>query len=730
MAALTAFFSPSFAGDLQNIADSLNNYPLDLVRQIEITDLELEFPHARLHLADGKLYLTGFFDGQPTAAFFLGEGSFLYRHDDPAEKQQIERFYRADSALVEFDRLYLAFPVNSDIPEKFQSHGSAEINPSYRVKTLLKKMRSLPDSKFKYNLGFHLHKAAAENNPDYVWLDILRDEYNHTIYVYNPYSREQVLLYKYTSNFRRPQLVSSCEDNPRPNPSEFTNGFDNLRYDIDIDISTYTDSKITCRMLCRVENDSLKYPGFIIPSEHKIDTVFGDAVDFIKNKDRSGLMLELSRMYHKGDTIDLTVQYSANLFRHYMKRGIVQTDLTHWYPTTGYRRLSEYNLKFTIDRGYEFICVGDKQQDTVIDGRRVMTYKTPRPVAYVSFNYGKFEKANIDDARVPITVYYYDAVGDSPLFGSPGLNKVIEDVGGAFTFFDENFAPYPFERLDAAAMAVGFGQGSPGLVHLADITFERSVKGLDDKFRAHEVSHQWWGHLVNPDSYHDVWLAEGMAEYSGALYVQLGREDEDTFRDILKEWRKNIIQCGKKHGKKIVGFRAGAITLGNRLGSELSPGDFESVVYLKGACMLHMLRFELEQDTSHQGDFLKLLNEFAAEYAGRKASTDDFIDVTSRYLGDRTKIFFDQWLYDWRVPKIKNKAKKSKDGTARLTVTVDEVGDNFKSPYPVWYKLSDGSFDMVIYYISKGENEFIYKAGNGLTVDDVNFNQEYDILER
>ena len=50
---------------------------------------------------------------------------------------------------------------------------------------------------------------------------------------------------------------------------------------------------------------------------------------------------------------------------------------------------------------------------------------------------------------------------------------------------------------------------------------------MTDFFRGHESSHQWWGHRVGWKSYHDQWLSEGFAEFSGLFYVQ--------YRENMKE---------------------------------------------------------------------------------------------------------------------------------------------------------------------------------------------------
>ena len=41
-----------------------------------------------------------------------------------------------------------------------------------------------------------------------------------------------------------------------------------------------------------------------------------------------------------------------------------------------------------------------------------------------------------------------------------------------------------------------------------------------DEVTAHEVAHQWWGHVVGWASYRDQWISEGFATFSAGLYLQ------------------------------------------------------------------------------------------------------------------------------------------------------------------------------------------------------------------
>ena len=54
---------------------------------------------------------------------------------------------------------------------------------------------------------------------------------------------------------------------------------------------------------------------------------------------------------------------------------------------------------------------------------------------------------------------------------------------------------------------------------------------------AHEIAHQWWGHGVGWENYHDQWLSEGFAQYFATLYANKFRGD-DVFQGVLKRMRR------------------------------------------------------------------------------------------------------------------------------------------------------------------------------------------------
>src|SRR5437868_2439740 len=78
--------------------------------------------------------------------------------------------------------------------------------------------------------------------------------------------------------------------------------------------------------------------------------------------------------------------------------------------------------------------------------------------------------------------------------------------------------------------------------------------------------------------------------------------------------------------------------------------EFQSLVTDKGAMILHMLRWVMGDQKFNQA-----LRTFAANYAGKSASLDDFRKIAEQDYGDKLTWFFSQWLDSTGAPEFKTK---------------------------------------------------------------------------
>ena len=333
---------------------------------------------------------------------------------------------------------------------------------------------------------------------------------------------------------------------------------------------------------------------------------------------------------------------------------------TGWYPSYGYLKRCKFKMRFACPEQYTFLSVGTKVSDKVEGEFRITEWDmSDYPVSMISYNYGEFTRdTTMTGDSIPVEVYRGKAHGG---LSAGMLQNVMTDITGSTSLFSMEMEKYPFKKMLATEILSGHGQGMPGFLHLAWSTFQSQLVPYDDAFRAHEVAHQWWGHLVGWQSYHDQWLSEGFAEYSGAWYVQRkymnDPKNKGAFFDLVDRWREDVLESGGHNiwGVPIAyqeGNTAGPIWMGLRLASSQSS-DYQTLVYSKGAYILYMLRMMMF-DFAKRDDskFNATLKDFLETYAWKDASTADFQRIAEKHYGKPLDWFFDEWVYDTQVPIV------------------------------------------------------------------------------
>jgi predicted metalloprotease with PDZ domain len=272
--------------------------------------------------------------------------------------------------------------------------------------------------------------------------------------------------------------------------------------------------------------------------------------------------------------------------------------------------------------------------------------------------------------------------------------QVATEISGAVSLFSRVFGPYPWGHLAATEIPAQHGQGFPQLLHLAWYSFETSRKGITDAFIAHEVAHQWFGHLVGWQTYHDQWLSEGFAEYASAMYVEARHPGSDEFLSVVRRWRDQILQSGG-HGAWHAGPQVAPIWLGVRCASASSPGSYSHLVYAKGAYVLHMLRQMLRDYRTGSDDrFVALMRDYVGRLAHADAATADFQRVVEEHLGMPMQWFFDQWVYGVQIPRLEYRwhQQRTADGHYIIAGQIDQFDcdSTFRCFIPITFVLDSG----------------------------------------
>lgn len=303
-----------------------------------------------------------------------------------------------------------------------------------------------------------------------------------------------------------------------------------------------------------------------------------------------------------------------------------------WLPTIDHpsdKASGELIIDTSAD--YQVIATGKLLETRdLADGRRRTHWHQAEPISSWLYAIGiaRFVVSGATTVRgTPMSYWAF------PQNDATGLKALKRDAVGAFEFFSERIAPYPYAKL-AHVQAAGIGGGTE---HATNIFYgERDV--ADGRApTVHETVHQWFGNSVTETDWDEVWLSEGFATYLALLYFEhtYGRDD---FLGGIRRSRDTVIGFEKSNPNT---------PLVHKNLNESQHGPLNPLVYEKGAWVLHMLRRELGSDIFWQG-----LREYYRRHQHGHASSEDFKLAMEFVSGKQLSEFFDQWLYRAGLPKI------------------------------------------------------------------------------
>ena len=269
------------------------------------------------------------------------------------------------------------------------------------------------------------------------------------------------------------------------------------------------------------------------------------------------------------------------------------------------------------------------------------------------------------------------------------LTQAIEDFSVTvpmMEFYADVFGEYPFLE-EKYGMAVIPGNSSMEHQTCTSLS-SRLVTGTHqyDYIIAHELAHQWWGDLVTLTDWADIWLNEGFATYSDALWVEnlYGLEGLKSRMADFK-YQYMIRHEGQDH--PLYDPPLGHL--------------FCEIEYEKGAWVLHMLRFVVGDD-----NFWQILKEYAQLYAYSNASTEDFQAVCEQIFGADLGWFFDQWIYEAGYPVYQFGWGSSTQNRVRVVINqIQEELPLFSMPIELEFILPSGSVKKVV-WVEEEKNVF------------------------
>jgi aminopeptidase N len=312
-----------------------------------------------------------------------------------------------------------------------------------------------------------------------------------------------------------------------------------------------------------------------------------------------------------------------------------------WFPLTNYPS-NRYTATFRLNVPDVFAVAGTGKaaaptptpgRNSVEGNRLIYTFQCDSPAPYGTFVAGNLQLNPKQAEGINVNVY-------APREASGDAQKFADDVARSAIVFSDMFGPLPRPDFTIAQLPDGTLRdfAGPGLLLLSKRIWDPRAS---DRTIARLVASQWWGNAVLPATRGDVWISDGLARYSEALYAEQN--------------------AGKEAGLKAVDeFAVGALMFEEAApiaqAARLAPysADYRSVVMNKGAMIFHMVRAQM-------GDvaFKSLLHDFYFKYAEGSATIENFEALAEQHAQASAKAgqpppdlrsFFAQWLNSTGVP--------------------------------------------------------------------------------
>lgn len=461
-----------------------------------------------------------------------------------------------------------------------------------------------------------------------------------------------------------------------------------------------------------------------------LDSVFVvDSITYpVSNYTFSGkeLMIDFATIYNLGDTFSFTVHYygipdlagGTKGLRYETHNGnepiitsLSTPYLAHkWWPCKDGPSdkadsvLIDITIKDTIVGSLPVIAVSNGLLDTVVTNGYNKTFKwkhyypiAPYYVMVAISNYQHFQQTYVgSNYSFPIDYYVFN----SHLLDAQNGVAQVPDV---MDYFTSIFGPYPFRKEKYAMSQIGYFGGLENQTN--SIVHSLSLPWFN--LTVHELAHQWFADMITCETWNHAWLNEGFANYAEALYEEY----------------LNGFSGYKSYMKNYEFYGPGTLYL-NDVSDPFNL--FQTIIYDKGAFVLHMLRGVTGDST-----FFNAIYGYAnsSDHQYKHASTEDLQQIFESESGLNLDYFFSQWVYGERYPFYRyNFLQDHISGKLNLTIVQTQSGNGWRNvftmPMEIKIEFTDLTDTMVKVFNDLEEQNYSFmlpKEVSSVTLDPGNW---------
>ncbi|MEJ2053216.1 MAG: M1 family aminopeptidase [Calditrichaceae bacterium] len=509
----------------------------------------------------------------------------------------------------------------------------------------------------------------------------------------NPQDAKKVMLRHKQYIYNQAKLLNTADIRVNENQRQF----DAKYYKLEMEIS-YVPQAINAGVTAVLSSltDNLNTIELDLENALTVDSVAGAAVSFSRENDL--VVLTLDRPYDNGEQITVQVFYSGLPNQVYDRNFKFDTmpsgspmvwtlsepyGARYWWPCkdSPADKADSVDLIITAPRGQLVGSNGTLISDQMNnDGTRTFHWHEQYPIAtylvsLVVGDYAHFQEYYHYGEQDSMLLDYY--VYPEELETAQSIFAEMQDYLDALSYY---FGPYPFLKEKYGQARYNWG----GAMEHQTLTSIGLVNPVWRYVYVHELGHQWFGDLVTCASWSDIWLNEGFASYSEALYAEWA--GYDSLPPGMDAYHAYIATQD---------FRGdGTIFIYDT--TEVS-NIFGRIVYDKGSWVLHMLRGIMGDEV-----FFNVLKTYAHDIRWTYGSvrTENFQEICEQLSGLDLDTFFNQWLYHPYYPEYKYSwdSDVTKEGNHAVELVIEQIQNSiaYEMPVELLFEFANGTDTSVV----------------------------------
>ena len=300
-----------------------------------------------------------------------------------------------------------------------------------------------------------------------------------------------------------------------------------------------------------------------------------------------------------------------------------------------------WQLSLHIPAGDRAVSNTPVESETTSGASRTVVFKETKPLPsyLVAFGVGPWEFVDAGRAgvnHVPVRIVVPKGRVEEARYAAEVTATILTRLEAYFGI------PYPYEKADQVAVPMSGGFGA--MENAGMVTYEQPLLLADPKtdtiarqrdyasVASHELAHQWFGDLVTPAWWNDIWLNEAFA-----TWMQ---------QKLIEEWKPEWHQASDAVESKLGAEQEDSLTAARRIRQPiLNEGDiqnaFDSITYDKGAAVIGMFEHWMGTESFRKG-----VQAYLKKYAFGNATADDFLGALDtaggKDVGKPFRTFLDQ----------------------------------------------------------------------------------------